>query len=55
MEDFAKIGIKTLDVMPLEPKTEGTIVEIITGVVRGESSPQKKIDEIIESIKKHLG
>jgi methyl-coenzyme M reductase subunit C len=54
MEDFAKIGIKTADVIPVEPKTKGTIVEIVTGVVRGESSPQSKIDEIIEKIKKHL-
>jgi methyl-coenzyme M reductase subunit C len=54
MEDFAKIGIKTADVIPIEPKTKGTIVEIVTGVVRGESSPQSKIDEIIEKIKKHL-
>ena len=55
MEDFATIGIKTRNVMPLESKTEGKIVEIITGVIRGESAPQKKIDEIIECIKKHLG
>ncbi|MBP2143086.1 methyl-coenzyme M reductase subunit C [Methanococcus voltae] len=54
MEDFAKIGIKTADVIPMEPETKGTIVEIVTGVVRGESSPQSKIDEIIEKIKKHL-
>jgi methyl-coenzyme M reductase subunit C len=40
--------------MPLEPQTEGTIVEIVTGVVRGESSPQTKIDEIIQKIKKYL-
>ncbi|WP_292459589.1 methyl-coenzyme M reductase I operon protein C [Methanothermococcus sp.] len=54
MEDFAKIGVKTRDVMPIEPKTEGMIVDIITGVIRGESAPQTKIDEVIEKIKKHL-
>ena len=30
------------------------IVDIITGVVMGESAPQSKIDEVIEKIKKHL-
>jgi methyl-coenzyme M reductase subunit C len=54
MEDFAKIGIKTKNVMPVEPKTEGMIVDIVTGVIRGESAPQTKIDEVIEKIKMHL-
>ncbi|AEF96772.1 methyl-coenzyme M reductase I operon protein C [Methanotorris igneus] len=54
MEDFAKVGVKTLNVMPVEPQTKGMIVDIVTGVVRGESCPQTKIDEIIEKIKKHL-
>ncbi|MBW9221335.1 methyl-coenzyme M reductase I operon protein C, partial [Methanothermococcus sp. SCGC AD-155-M21] len=54
MEDFAKIGIKTKDVMPVEPTTEGMIVDIVSGVVRGESSPQSKIDEVIKKIKDNL-
>ncbi|ABR56842.1 methyl-coenzyme M reductase I operon protein C [Methanococcus aeolicus] len=54
MEDFAKIGVKTKNVMPVNPDTEGTIVDIITGVVRGESATQLKIDETIEKIKNHL-
>jgi methyl-coenzyme M reductase subunit C len=54
MEDFAKVGVKTYNVMPVEPKTEGMIVDIITGVIRGESAPQTKIDEVIEKIKMHL-
>ena len=54
MEDFAKVGIKTKNVMPVEPKTEGMIVDIVTGVIRGESAPQTKIDEVIEKIKMHL-
>ncbi|HIQ38844.1 MAG TPA: methyl-coenzyme M reductase I operon protein C [Methanothermococcus okinawensis] len=54
MEDFAKVGIKTRDVMPLEPVTKGTIVDIVSGIVRGESPPQSKIDEIITKIKDNL-
>ena len=54
MEDFAKVGVKTKNVMPVEPKTEGMIVDIVTGVIRGESAPQTKIDEVIEKIKMHL-
>ena len=54
MEDFAKVGVKTKNVMPVEPKTEGMIVDIITGVIRGESAPQTKIDEVIEKIKIYL-
>ena len=33
-EDFAKIGVKTRAVMPEKPETAGTIVEIITDVIR---------------------
>ena len=54
MEDFAKVGVKTKNVMPVEPKTEGMIVDIVIGVIRGESAPQTKIDEVIEKIKMHL-
>jgi len=54
MEDFAKVGVKTKNIMPVEPKTEGMVVDIVTGVIRGESAPQTKIDEVIEKIKMHL-
>ncbi|WP_456472019.1 methyl-coenzyme M reductase I operon protein C [Methanocaldococcus sp.] len=54
MEDLAKYGVKTRDVIPLNPKTKGTVVDIVTGVIRGESCPQSKIDEIINKIKYHL-
>ncbi|ENN96462.1 methyl-coenzyme M reductase I operon protein C [Methanocaldococcus villosus KIN24-T80] len=54
MEDLAKAGVKTRDVKPVEPQTVGTVVDIVTGVVRGESCPQHKIDEIVMKIKKYL-
>ncbi len=54
-EDFAKIGVKTKVVMPEEPKTKGEIVDIITGVIRGETCPQDKLDEIIRKVRLALG
>jgi len=54
-EDFAKIGVKTSKVMPDEVKTQGKILDIITGVIRGETAPQERLDEIIRKVKLSLG
>ena len=56
-EDFAKIGVKTSKVMPSEDdiKTEGHIVDIVNGVIRGETISQEKLDEIIRKVKLALG
>jgi methyl-coenzyme M reductase subunit C len=54
-EDFAKIGVKTKAVMPEKPITKGEIVDIISGVIRGETSPQEKLDEIIRKVKLAIG
>jgi methyl-coenzyme M reductase subunit C len=54
-EDFAKIGVKTRAVMPDEPKTKGEIKDIISGVIRGETCPQEKLDEIIRKVRLALG
>lgn len=56
-EDFAKIGVKTSTVMPTEEniKTQGTIDDIVTGVIRGETINQEKLDEIIRKVKLALG
>ena len=53
-EDFAKIGVKTRVVMPKKGNvgTKGEIKEIITGVVRGTTISQAKLDEIVMKIKK---
>jgi len=55
-EDFAAIGVKTRDVMPPDDKieTRGTIMEIVTGVVRGVSCEQEKLDEIVAKIQRML-
>ena len=53
-EDFAYIGVKTRDVMP-DPENVGTvgrIEEIVTGVVRGVTCPQDKLDEIVSKLQK---
>jgi methyl-coenzyme M reductase subunit C len=41
--------------MPNEPNTNGEIVDIISGVIRGETCPQDKLDEIIRKVKLALG
>ncbi|MDD4244934.1 MAG: methyl-coenzyme M reductase I operon protein C [Candidatus Methanomethylophilaceae archaeon] len=55
-EDFAAIGIKTSRVMPPDDKinTKGTIMEIVTGIVRGVTCPQEKLDEIVTKIQRML-
>lgn len=55
-EDFARIGVRTRLVMPREENigTKGEIVDIVTGVVRGVTCPQTKLDEIVSKIKRHM-
>jgi methyl-coenzyme M reductase subunit C len=55
-EDFAAIGVKTRDVMPApdDINTKGTIEDIVTGVVRGVTCSQEKLDEIASKVQKLL-
>ena len=55
-EDFARIGVRTRLVMPKPENigTKGEIVEIVTGVIRGSTISQSKLDEIVSKIKKHI-
>jgi methyl-coenzyme M reductase subunit C len=53
-EDFARIGVKTVGVMPEKPETKGTIVELITDVIRGETCTQDKLDEIIDKVEQAI-
>ncbi|MDR2698302.1 MAG: methyl-coenzyme M reductase I operon protein C [Candidatus Methanoplasma sp.] len=55
-EDFASVGIKTKRVMPPdgEIKTRGEIREIVTGVIRGVTTPQDKLDEIVSKVQRTL-
>ncbi len=49
-KDFADAGVMTIKVEPKEPKTEGMIVDIVTDVIRGQTCPQHKLDEIAEKV-----
>lgn len=55
-EDFAAIGVKTRDVMPdtEDIGTVGTIMDIVTGVVRGVTCSQEKLDEIASKLQNIL-
>ncbi len=53
-EDFARVGVKTRVVMPENPETQGTIVELITDVIRGETCTQEKLDEIINKVENSI-
>lgn len=55
-EDFAAIGVKTSRVMPPDDKvqTKGEIVEIVTGVIRGVTVDQEKLDEIVSKVQSML-
>ncbi len=55
-EDFARIGCKTRLVMPKDEDigTKGTIMEIVTGVVRGTTVSQVKLDEIVAKVKRTM-
>ncbi|MDD1771064.1 MAG: methyl-coenzyme M reductase I operon protein C, partial [Methanomassiliicoccales archaeon] len=55
-EDFARIGVNTRLVRPKDEDiaTKGSIIDIVTGVVRGITCPQEKLDEIVSKVKKHL-
>jgi len=43
-------------VMPIEANigSKGTIVDIVTGVVRGTTISQAKLDEIVSKVKRNL-
>jgi len=51
-EDFAMIGVRTSMVMPPEDRiqTKGEIMEIVSGVVRGVTCSQDKLDEVVSKI-----
>lgn len=50
-EDFAKVGIRTRVIPPEKPETKGEIIDIVTGVIRGQTIPQFQVEEIIEKVK----
>ena len=54
-EDFAKAGIKTKNIKPKIPETEGTVVAIVSGITRGETCSRIKLNELAKEIRQILG
>ncbi|HUY01170.1 MAG TPA: methyl-coenzyme M reductase I operon protein C [Candidatus Deferrimicrobium sp.] len=50
-EDFSKVGIRTRLMKPENAETKGYIIDIVTGVIRGQTVPQYQVEEIIEKVK----
>lgn len=52
-EDFAKAGVETRLVKPKEKDivTKGKVMEIVTGVTRGESCSREKLNELVKAVK----
>jgi methyl-coenzyme M reductase subunit C len=55
-EDFAEAGIKTRLVMPMDDNicTKGTVMDIASGVTRGDSCPRDKLNLIVKYVKTTL-
>jgi len=51
LQDFAAEGIRTGEFEPEVPETKGVVVEVITGVIRGQTCPQEKLDEIVGKVR----
>jgi len=51
LQDFAAEGIRTSEFEPEVPETKGMVVEVVTGVIRGQSCPQDKLDEIVGKVR----
>jgi methyl-coenzyme M reductase subunit C len=51
LQDFAAGGVRTREFEPEVPETKGTVVEVITGVIRGQTCPQEKLDEIVGKVR----
>lgn len=55
-EDFARAGVKTRLVMPKnrDIETEGTVVEIVTGITRGVTCQRNRLNELVTAIMKTI-
>jgi len=51
-EDLARVGVKTATVMPApeDIKTKGTVVEIVSGITRGQTPTREKLAEVITAV-----
>ena len=55
-EDFARVGVKTRVVKPRPDyiQTQGEILEIVTDIIRGQTCPKEKMNEVVEKVKSCL-
>ncbi len=55
-EDFAKAGVKTRLVMPIDRDigTKGTVMEIVTGITRGVTCQRGSLNELVKAIMKTI-
>lgn len=51
-EDFAREGVKTAFVMPVDKNvlTKGTVMTIVSGITRGQTPSREKIAEVIHAV-----
>lgn len=51
-EDLARVGVKTATVMPApeDVKTKGTVVDIVSGITRGQTPTREKLAEVIAAV-----
>ncbi|HDR73743.1 MAG TPA: methyl-coenzyme M reductase I operon protein C [Methanoculleus sp.] len=51
-EDLARVGVKTATVMPApgDIKTKGTVVEIVSGITRGQTPTREKLADVITAV-----
>jgi len=52
-EDLAMAGVKTRLVKPKDNDivTKGKVMEIVTGITRGESCSREKLNELVKAVK----
>jgi methyl-coenzyme M reductase subunit C len=51
-EDFARAGVKTRLVKPKKNdiRTRGKVMDIVTGVTRGETCPRDRLNELVKAV-----
>jgi methyl-coenzyme M reductase subunit C len=51
-EDLARVGVKTATVMPApeDIQTKGTVVDIVSGITRGQTPTREKLAEVIAAV-----
>jgi methyl-coenzyme M reductase subunit C len=51
-EDLARVGVKTATVMPApeDIATKGTVVDIVSGITRGQTPTREKLAEVIATV-----